>query len=121
MSRLYDALRRAEAERERLRNGGAPAPPPAATGEPRRPLPRERARAAPQLASLARGLLIFASGAALALAAVQLTPRLRVASSAAVEVPAAAGGEEQPALPVPPAALKLDYRLDLTRTGGAAR
>jgi len=109
MSRLYDALRRAEAERERIRNGGpelpALAPPPEM---PRRP--HARFRHPPQLAPLARGLLIFASGAALALAAVQLVPRLRPAARA----------EARPAYAAP-AALKLEYRLDLTRTGGAAR
>jgi hypothetical protein len=119
MSRLYDALRRAEAERERIRNGGAPLPPPA-DEPPRRPLPRPRARSAPQLASFARGLLIFASGAALALAAVQLTSRLRPHSGVPVESHAARP-EAQPALSVAPTALKLDYRLDLTRAGGAAR
>ena len=109
MSRLSDALRRAEAERERIRNGGPELPAPAPAPEaPRRPL--ARFRHPPQLAPLVRGLLIFASGAALALAAVQLVPRLRPPARA----------EARPAYAAP-ATLKLEYRLDLTRTGGAAR
>ena len=107
MSRLYDALRRAEAERERIRSGGPELPARAPAPEIAR---RPRFRPAPQLAPFARGLLIFASGAALALVAVQLVPRLRSATRA-----------EAPPAHAAPAMLKLEYRLDLTRTGGAAR
>ncbi len=110
MSRLYDALRRAEAERERIRNGGPELPPLAAAFEAPRAA-RVRRRAPPQLAPLARGLLIFASGAAVALAAVHLLPQLRPAPRP----------EARSAFAAAPAALKLEYRLDLTRTGGAAR
>jgi hypothetical protein len=110
MSRLYDALRRAEAERERIRKGG-PAAAPFAVPEQAPRARRIRLREAPQLPPLVRALLIFASGAALALAAVRIAPRLNPAAQ-----PAA-----QPAFAASPAGLKLDYRLDLTRKGDAAR
>jgi hypothetical protein len=113
MSRLYDALRRAEAERDRVRHGGPELPALARTPRPRQ-RPRIKLREALQLPPFARGLLIFASGAALALAAVQLAPRLRPASP----LPAT---RTRPAFVASPASLKLDYRLDLTRTGDAAR
>ncbi len=112
MSKLYEKLKHAERARhpEGRAQGSILTDALKRAGEPR-PLPPEPVAQAPAARPLGAYALVMAIGVGFG----ALGTHFLANRSQALEAPAPG------AQPQAPAALKMDYRLDLTRTGGAAR